>query len=1568
MKASNRTRFYQKWTDLFFTLVGICSLLDSGERLFIFEPVLAGLNGLLTAETSNSFRMQEVIIQHCTTMHFVYVPEPEGPKLIGYEYKGHFRHPEFLLFALLISGLWTILWSLTRHRCYRWLSNAIKPSHCRSLFERAPLAIKMSHKEWYQKIEEYMTEEDEEALEREGKTLFDHIRDKSVVARYPIFLLCRLELLRGTTKNLKYLLNLAKLRCKDEYVLYIIKIFNDKWTPEEAKKKLLNLFENPEKNIKLKSDKEEPDEEVKNNMRHTHALVDASSAFKAENFPRCLELFAEAMDIAKKLKKTNDAKLDSSIKFLSALSNTHIGSLTSLTNALETLKSLIGTKTLKEETDVMNAGQGDKIPMAFYALGLVMEKLYRFKLGLKVLERGLEIVARKSSSMPLFYWPGSREAMQFCDANFLADEMNKLKQVFTYHQKPDAICRYDGCLEHQIIPCKDIYISEPEFNGYVVLTCENYCQIAYHLACWKSFKDDQAASPKISDKDILGTKCPTDDCCKLVHGKKVPNKIVLIVPYDHNGKEITKLEMKIETSPEPEPAAPAASAPHPAKKRLKKQRLNSGSDPQGTASSTPTTSNKENEKPSKGAKSTSSGTPAKAAEQKRHPTTSVKASPAKVNRGNAHLVKTASTEQDESTLANEIVIEKIPLIRNLVRDVPTLLEAVCTETKLDTSPYSKHLWYLFINDTLKNSGGIMNKNALFDIVKADTNICNDFKNNCFTSEDHKGGISKTEFYKYVLSLQAFGSVDDQICLVEKMFDALDYNSNEYQELYKKLYNVQFVPAPVKARRVILPAEQQPLLCNPESDKSTPPPEDLNEKAATSPDKVEETPQKDEAAAPETKSQALGEAAVFFAEEFIKSAGKAEVFVPVTDVEETAVNGLTLPEPTNECALKEDVAGSDIKENGVTETSPCLEPSPAVCQKMLEIDEYVSKHEYDKMKAECVEASKRIKDLEKLLSSEAAQSSNREKTFEKLSKDFHELTVEHKSLTKKSHDTERMLSEHLELARKEKDAANKKVTDLTKQVEELKKEKKKLNDNSDKGKKKKQDEYLLSAMNSVIQLMERQWVTVNEQVMVSKQEAEDLIYCMLDVLDENSKPTYEDAMKCINDWETLAVNFEMSGTTMKNRIVALGDISKNPEGVWPNLSKIDIPKKPTMPKKIVLEAVKEVLKDFNKKLRAPPQEPPKTAETQTDIREEAFPFRTPPPFSASMFQYQVQPNPGMFEGAVGFDRNHPFQSMQSAHPSSRQPSMQNFSVPPPEIAGYSGTQGSVESLQPAVASRPLLPPCFNKMYQSDASTSNGLPGFFSNSSINQAPLVTRYPQVDRDCPSPTSSTTSDSSVTSNEVASPASVASRVPTRDLIPKSLLHHVNRIKKNENYADKFKQPEPPKIQPCNATKLPAHELKFDLSFTEMEMKLIELQALIPYTSINDFRQVLHWLGQRRTDLRDLTGQKLKEEACNILTELLLNASSNELNEKMTDVPGLIDLPNDECCSICYVNYKECSNPIHTLVCGHFFHKTCIRTWLETKRVDSKNGGGKGCPICRGEVQVTSPNAEFPPLGHGRR
>ncbi|XP_063599460.1 uncharacterized protein LOC134775781 isoform X2 [Penaeus indicus] len=101
---------------------------------------------------------------------------------------------------------------------------------------------------------------------------------------------------------------------------------------------------------------------------------------------------------------------------------------------------------------------------------------------------------------------------------------------------PVSRCRFKECLLTQghDNATEEIYVTDPEFKGYLEVICEENCIISYHPCCWKAHKECQEDRVgKLSDKDFLGTDCITPDCT---------GKISSIHIYDETGN------LKIELS------------------------------------------------------------------------------------------------------------------------------------------------------------------------------------------------------------------------------------------------------------------------------------------------------------------------------------------------------------------------------------------------------------------------------------------------------------------------------------------------------------------------------------------------------------------------------------------------------------------------------------------------------------------------------------------------------------------------------------------------------------------------------------------------------------------------------------------------------------------------------------------------------------------------------------------------------------------------------------------------------------------------------------------------------------
>ncbi|CAB3382384.1 Hypothetical predicted protein [Cloeon dipterum] len=1321
----------------------------------------------------------------------------------------------------------------------------------------------MDYKTWYDRFEFAIANRDSQFLKENIKKLFDHARDPALKSIYPIFLLCRAELSDGSTCNIVHMIKLARLRFRDDlYAQYLLKYVSTYSVDKEnVQKALLKMLKNPEVanavlqlfyiyiflpqlTIDLGKLDNPPLEDVEAiEIRPPRALIRACEALETEDYASSVELLTEFAEAGK---NGGDAaeqhKMDLSVKFLTAWAQTHVGSQADLARALDTFKGLIGTKILRTEADVDSAGLAERVPMALLGLALLLQKTFRFKLGAKVVDRGLEIVERRGSKLPPYYWPDTDRRLKFSEPEFLKDRFLKLRKILKAPPKPDAVCRFDGCsgVDQSPIPIREIYVEDADFNGYTLIRCSNACQIAYHPNCWKTFKESVGSSAKMRDKDMMGKDCPTADCYLDLVSKR-PGKIVKLVPYDKDNKSITVLEWK---DPEPSVQAVPSAPPAPPKKKIKREPAPRAPQP-----------NKTVEEKKVAVKST------------------------KVNRGNAAppFLKTPSVEQDETRLAASFVKERIPKARALYNR-PTLLEKACIQPE-GRNPHEMQLWFLFALDLLRNSScGSISKDELLEAFQKETDVLEDLKLNMLPGE-HKGLISKCEFVHHLLRSGEFGCIDDRICLAEKIGKTSEWVANDLQQLYKTMYKVQFLSFPPARKSEAKPQPQPPpptIVCK-------------------------------------TGSVKIQDAADYINTEFRK-VSVAPVYNPIGTVGQP----VSKKEPLQILKVEEKVEVKEKPRVAAVKLEPKDLNSVPASQPVSDRLEQA----LEQSKLEMGNLKKRVSGLEIALSKESVDLQSQKRTSDKLQMELNRLGVEHKKLKQESNDREKMLKEHLEKTRQEKEALAKQVKELARQNSALEKElneKKKSLESSEsaKGKKKKQDDICNLAIQRVIQLIEAHWQSVRKSYSATKAENEELVMSLLDMLSETSNPSYEDAMKNLQDWESVLDGVETSERTLRTRLGGVRDKSKGLEAIWASLSQIQVPRVADMPKCIITQACKDILKLQHH------QPPPPAA-------------RALPPAP----QPQPKPPPPAPQPAVEESRS----SASNYGYAFRMDAQYNMPMP-------MSTSHERLYFDDRFNARPLLPSAFgNKVLNGERAMRSSSP-----------PL-----RITRDCPSPTSSVSSTSSANCSEHSATSSAAAAAtsaflaalpstsgmaahfaparaivgkpfvsgnvgnaaPSRDLIPNSLRQHLQRVnvRPAPSLADALKKPEPPSIQVTPATRVPLSDLKIALSFTEQQQKLIALRKLIPYTHESDFKQALHWLCRRRGDVRFLTDKELSIEVCDVLTELLLNASEEELSSNRQDPYLMLDLPSDEPCSICLSPFRENDAPIHVLSCQHFFHNKVFR------------------------------------------
>ncbi|XP_060751998.1 E3 ubiquitin-protein ligase TTC3 isoform X2 [Tachysurus vachellii] len=125
-------------------------------------------------------------------------------------------------------------------------------------------------------------------------------------------------------------------------------------------------------------------------------------------------------------------------------------------------------------------------------------------------------------------WPTTKVIVEETCPEYLKELLESFIKICKFPPKPDAVCRH--CLGQALI-----YFTDPDFKGFIRLSCSQSCKVEYHISCWKKFK--AASFSDKNDKDFLQDLCFTPDCT---------GKICRIVIYDSTG--LIKCEFKSSVS------------------------------------------------------------------------------------------------------------------------------------------------------------------------------------------------------------------------------------------------------------------------------------------------------------------------------------------------------------------------------------------------------------------------------------------------------------------------------------------------------------------------------------------------------------------------------------------------------------------------------------------------------------------------------------------------------------------------------------------------------------------------------------------------------------------------------------------------------------------------------------------------------------------------------------------------------------------------------------------------------------------------------------------------------------
>ncbi|XP_060626325.2 E3 ubiquitin-protein ligase TTC3 [Anolis sagrei] len=175
--------------------------------------------------------------------------------------------------------------------------------------------------------------------------------------------------------------------------------------------------------------------------------------------------------------------------------------------------------------------------LAHYGIGKVYLRQNRFSDALEQFMKSKTMVNHKMVPGVLT-WPTTSIVIEETRIEKLQVILQDCIEECKFPPNPDAVCSYQHCRAQKI----KIYFSDPDFKGFIRVSCCEQCIVEFHVSCWKKLKATRYSDK--NDKDILKELCLTPDCGGLI------SKIVII---DSSGFVKCEFEQKIKKKTLPKP-------------------------------------------------------------------------------------------------------------------------------------------------------------------------------------------------------------------------------------------------------------------------------------------------------------------------------------------------------------------------------------------------------------------------------------------------------------------------------------------------------------------------------------------------------------------------------------------------------------------------------------------------------------------------------------------------------------------------------------------------------------------------------------------------------------------------------------------------------------------------------------------------------------------------------------------------------------------------------------------------------------------------------------------------------
>ncbi|KAM6314319.1 E3 ubiquitin-protein ligase TTC3 isoform 2-T2 [Podargus strigoides] len=178
--------------------------------------------------------------------------------------------------------------------------------------------------------------------------------------------------------------------------------------------------------------------------------------------------------------------------------------------------------------------------LAYYGIGKVYLRQNRFSDALNQFMRSQTMVNHKIVPGVLT-WPTTSWVIEETRTENLQLILKNCIEECKFPPEPDAVCRYQQCHGHSKI---QIFFTDPDFKGFIRITCCQQCRVEFHISCWKKLKTTSYSDK--NDKDFLQELCFTPDCTGLI------SKIVI---FSSSGLVKCEFEQKVTKTKEPPKAS-----------------------------------------------------------------------------------------------------------------------------------------------------------------------------------------------------------------------------------------------------------------------------------------------------------------------------------------------------------------------------------------------------------------------------------------------------------------------------------------------------------------------------------------------------------------------------------------------------------------------------------------------------------------------------------------------------------------------------------------------------------------------------------------------------------------------------------------------------------------------------------------------------------------------------------------------------------------------------------------------------------------------------------------------------